>query len=1288
MKKKLTRLFSVLLAAVLVLGTLPVSAEGEGGTSKDVSVVVGGTEIVTLENKTIDEDDIGEVKDNTIAKVGVTSEKVTVPTYEQVKDKTYATNTDYYVSTESNATEPVGPIQFVTFSSNKTWVKYNNAYITLKKGSYGTDSESGSDVTINAQDDGTFQIYRTSENKNKNKYYLTASNSAFGCSTDNPVSLYLYTKNENPGTRTDTTITFTGVAEGSTSVTIGGVTYNITVTKEDLEDVTPLTIEYWITNTKGTDSNEQNCYTINASDEGIATEEGVDITTFLPATVTSNGREQAYWKANALDATKVNKTDTNIGNTELQCEQGGDDETYSGSEFTKIRYYGGKWQYCTTENSWETVDTTQVTQTYYVKGTTTSVTANYVGNRTQLAAYYMEQLDIANNDSGDTELKVNAADWGIKGNGGNWGYKVDSNRCSVSVQIVYEEGTNPEGNDADSLKSKTFLYGQSANRGIGTMIFNAQQDYVITKISATTGQMTSTADSDDNVTLTSLAWNDDETTVWGGNGDEAKSASIYNPNQDPDTTNKKNLTWIMNTNNAILIRVYLKTVETPESLTVHYIDATNNDREFYKYFINAKAGTEFDGSFGLENGALVHNDVPTPEGTTRYVQSDLTQLTEIGAQYRYSDYTCIDAKLSDDKKAVYLYYTFSNAASFVIDFGTSLTLKPTDINTKLGGEGVSITGVTVNATDPHGTVETGTNNSFTYTPNSKFVSSESGETLNVTYTGKIPTEDGNEVTQSGSVTYNVYILPASNVLYEEGFLSEGEKPANAQENEWSMTTATTTTQQTQKACETGKNVFGFDETYVSSTGANGTWSISGLEVNQLYTPLTTTFYGNTFDLIGNCGTDTGRIVLIFKNADGKYERVVDILDTRYTKDTIYQVPLAHVTLGKGKDAEHTVLIYASGLEEETITNAAMNAASPASLTEEDVEEDEFLAAVLEENGIDISDVDYVQTTVMDELESLDASETSASLYSTMLTTDNGDSDTETNSSGKAAGTHVDIAGFRVYRTTTTSENVDDDSKTAADYYPTEEQNIEYVNILEAVGETVTAVVDTEDGVVTNYDVEKYEDAGGPQNEIYLKQDQSVTIQLKNKDGKVLSKPIQVSLRAVSSETSWSMNTDSTEKVIKSNTEMYYTITPDEDGVVTITNKGKGLLALGNVKFDANTKVVTASNMAKETVLASLRAAYGVEEPETFTPNTFTVKTTSTKLVTRKVITLKINVSSDVAYVTVNGKKYTRTGLQSASKNTRTIRVIDSASKSAEKTYEIIAYNSDGVASEVITKTVK
>ena len=51
-----------------------------------------------------------------------------------------------------------------------------------------------------------------------------------------------------PAATEQTTITFTGVSVGETSVIIGGVKYNIHVLPEDLAKVTPLKLEYWSSN--------------------------------------------------------------------------------------------------------------------------------------------------------------------------------------------------------------------------------------------------------------------------------------------------------------------------------------------------------------------------------------------------------------------------------------------------------------------------------------------------------------------------------------------------------------------------------------------------------------------------------------------------------------------------------------------------------------------------------------------------------------------------------------------------------------------------------------------------------------------------------------------------------------------------------------------------------------------------------------------------------------------------------------------------------------------------------
>ena len=154
--------------------------------------------------------------------------------------------------------------------------------------------------------------------------------------------------------------------------------------------------------------------------------------------------------------------------------------------------------------------------------------------------------------------------------------------------------------------------------------------------------------------------------------------------------------------------------------------------------------------------------------------------------------------------------------------------------------------------------------------------------------------------------------------------------------------------------------------------------------------------------------------------------------------------------------------------------------------------------------------------------------------------------------------------------------------------------------------------------------------------------------------------------------------------------MYYTLKADATGTVTIANNGDSLFAIGNVKLPkavSTDSIQSASEAGDEAVITALKSVlYTDEEPEVFTPETFTAKSTVTPVVRNKMVTLKVNVSSDVAYITVNGVKYTRTGLQGLFRKTRTIRVVNTVKKGQTKTYEVVAYNADGVASETITVT--
>lgn len=590
-------------------------------------------------------------------------------------------------------------------------------------------------------------------------------------------------------------MTVKGLKEGNTSVRVGDTEYKINVSNIDLSTVTPLKIEYWITNSRltGTTSSK-NELSIAATLAGVASAEGVEIASLVDAEGTKDKRSQEYWQSKILD---VQKSNDSTSGTELQTTKQGDDETLNGTAFTKVRYWNGKWQVFT--NAWVDVDRTQVTVTY--TGDSGSVTYN--GDRNQLVAYYMEVVNI-NNENGESELHVNAADWGTKGDGtGDWGYTPESSRCSVSIQLVYEDGSvNPTDTTAANLKSKTIVYGYwNGGRGLGTMVFTGQQGYEIYKVTAETGTMTSTPGSGNTVTVTGFTWAKNEESVW--EGDQTKSVSIGNPARKPSyEAPYDNLAWNTddyNKNNAILIRVYVKAEIKEDSLKVHYVNLKGNS-EFYTYAINVPEGTTFDSRLAMDLSKetyLVNNTVVNTNGIQQTVNGNLSKMAEIGAQYRYGGFTLKEVKLENANKEVWLYYDFQNEHVFVVDFGVPVHIMPSDINVaqsgwsgaKVDGKGTSV--------GKYGTATIGVGEGLTYTATKPMLGVETF-TVTLEFTGSDNTTTG--------LTYLIYLVPATTVYYEPNvatytgtWTSEGTVASDYQE--------------TQKARTTGYFNFGYDDFY-------------------------------------------------------------------------------------------------------------------------------------------------------------------------------------------------------------------------------------------------------------------------------------------------------------------------------------------------------------------------------------------------------------------------------------------------------------------------------------------
>lgn len=1022
---------------------------------------------------------------------------------------------------------------------------------------------------------------------------------------------------------TDGTATVTSVIKNDGGKVTKHYTYNITVAAEDLSTVTPLTIEYWITNSdEPTDDSVNNTKSVNASD--AYSTEGKDVTTILPAHTTRDNRSLDYWRCRLLDTTKTNSS---TSGTEKQTDDNGDDETLSGVGFTKVRYYNSTWAVYTENKEWVTVESTY-----------------------QLVAYYLEHVDVAD------ELYVNAADWGKYADGSKSNAYLNSQKyCSVSIQVVYEDGTtNPKTTTADDLKETTIGYGRDADRGIGTLLLTGMENYQIWKIEAETGSITASFGNGDwsSMTATNFTWDNNPMTVFEDADNPVDSYTLSNNAGDPSKEGYyQNLQWDENYE-AILITVYVKAKATDDSLTVIYRDEKFN-AELYSYNISIASGNTFASNIiNSSSTTTAWNNITNMTGqtdrknvsgygivnslnVTQWFQTDLTQVPEAVGKYNSELYKYTGSTISSDGKTLYLYYSIDTTVlkpNFVADFGLPIQFPLSDLTST----GQVVKSVTVKPTTNYGTLTYDSSKQvFTYTP-TKVIPNYDVLTISILFDG-----------ESAVSTTNVGVTAASNVLYEDSFLTENTTHNYAG---WTKQGTAATTQQAQKAKEPA-NVFGYDGAYASSIGNSmgSAWTISGLTSGNASKYLTTTFYGSGFDLIGTAGPNTGYVYLLLQGTTSK----LVIIDTSYSGGTLSQVPLAH--LDGLTEGTYTVNIRAAYRPEKTASTAA---ASTYGLNSSDPMEDVY--AVMDElyqDGFEIDDIEVVGVN-------------EAAVASTLS------AETATQAAATAqAGTTVTIDGFRVYRSSSNES------------YPTVEQNVTYVNVLDATlsGDNFTAYTESKTGEWTK---DNYESSGGPQNEVYLAKGNAIAFKVDKNE------TVQISARAVSGAAKLVVN-GAEIQTLTSNTEMYYTVTATESGIITIENTGDGMLALGNLKLPAKTETqsLTEEDQAAVVALLSMAPTAPVEpeEPETsvFTPEKLDVNVKSLNVIRNKLVTLTVTTSTDVASLTVNGKtvKPTNSWLVKMGWSDEYVYVLaDKVKRSESKTYEVIAYNADGAASAVQTVT--
>ena len=881
--------------------SISVTVNETGVPDKMITVVEGQTETVTITGKNLS--GTYTTDDETIASVTadytkVEGETVITPVtsvtnngkyYIQVSEGTYLTSTGRTTNDKTKAAEWT-----LTSSSYSS----NNAY-TLKSGSNYLRYNSGLTTTTSSWNATTFYF-------DNGTFYRSYS---WYNGYSNPIG--------QPATKTitdpvdETTLTFTGKKAGTTFVVIDGVKYIITVTEEQLQDVL-LPINLWITNTgvvptgwsDGTPSeftytddagNRRSTYTLKATYGGVYSENGIELSSILPSpdgtakSWDSNTYDVTYWKS-AYHAADVR-----------QSTDGWTNNSHNGTQFTYIRYWDHSWAYSSDGIEWVNISNV---------GAAAADTA-----KNQVNIWYRQKTEITD------EVRTDIVDWGP--------IDYSANQCLLDFAVKYETGDRTP--DTFPVSGKTMGFDCPTNQevplGNGYVVKDKDGTYYRTvygiagvEISEYEVYMITVTPSDD--THTTYITKDSKPTSYTYDGTEKIAwAKTENDAENSDLAKVSGITYggepflksvKIYQYQGLLVTYYVRAKATPDSLAVHYIERSGNtETEFYGYNISVSSGTVFDAGFAKANNIpeeydLINNTVTNINGKTQTVNGDLKGIPEIAAQYRYTTFKLVEVNRDSTGKEVFLYYTFDNEATFVIDFGLPLTVSLTDINQSLSDD-VEVTDIAIKGAVHGKSTFDISAKTFTYTLTEML---DEIEILTVNITGK---RNG----QTGTAGFKISIIPASIVYYEDNdsFIKFDSK--------WVKDGTDSSASQAAQRLGTENAVYGYDKAYAN--GSSSTYSNGGVHKVTLttgeYATATFSFKGTGFDLISLTGSTTGTLVVSITNASG-YSRNI-LVDTYYgykkvdgkwvvdpeAKDALYQIPVVKVdNLGYGK---YTVKITAS-----------------------------------------------------------------------------------------------------------------------------------------------------------------------------------------------------------------------------------------------------------------------------------------------------------------------------------------------------------------------------------------
>lgn len=1174
-----------------VMGIYQLSADAPTKT-KDINVAVGGTATVTV--KGVNLSGIYHTADESIATVTVTGQDETPSTvkYDHTSKKystlagsnTSWTETQYFYKVDGN----YYPVYAYKKTEGAIFWQTTNYYV-----GYFKDGEATITPVVNGEE------------------------------TDRTITVY--TKSGTDAVPASSTITFTGKSVGDTFVVIGDVKYNIHVTEKAPDNAltdASINLEYWITNNEvydGKTTSANHTRTINSAN--APTPEGVALADLAPnPAYYSNGTVTVYyWQTVRLDATHKQTTASGV------------DQTARGTTLTHVRYHSDAWQYKTADGVWH----------YFEKGD-------------QLVAYYLQKTEVTK------EIDTYVKDWGYGTGDTTPNTSSGYGQVALTVAVVYPDGTvSPTEGEMYSKSTTIFNYWDGRDIGIVAPVNNS--NYNISKITVTDG--TRTDNTSDIVWYNSdtIEWNKtpnaagkewyDETEVW--NKSSGTTPMVNGKNS--------NITWSAK-NTAKLVLIYLEPIEKETNLNVQYIDLNANNNVFHSYQIvmtynqgdpeptftdKLMLGNTVIGDKGPWNGSKAGDEnylsddayVVNAAGTEQKFKKDITTIPGINGIYASGLYQYARADISKDGKTLRLYYDLNQAEgkTFVVDFGLPVQIPFSDF----GITNVSGFTVSFDEKDPDVTKRQGNYGNGEIDIVNRIVTYTLTKTLDAKVAVPIYVTD----TQGKKLVQNVYIIPASNVYYEDSLAAFKDGTGAAKDAKWSIvdnngnetTEGTAPTQALQQLGD--KAIYGNDDAYNSSSKlsmgtahkvtvtANMAANWEG-DTTSAWPTAQFTFKGTGFDIISLTDNTSGAIVVDVYNGNST--------DDQNLKDSY----LVNNYYGYKQDENGNWVVAA-----EKDKNAL------------------YQIPVMKVTGLDYGEYTAVIRVFYNSFFDKNYSEeNNNNQYSFWL-----DAVRIYDPMGEYAGYTADNEGYPQY-----IKLRDELAKTAE------------------TNKGVVFIDGKKDATIAEY--ANY----GPNNEVYLMKGQAITFKIPAND-KIAS--IQIGAKAPKGTAN--LNVNETEIVLgglSTATEMYYQIA-NAGEQFTITNTGDGILSLTNLKItfnDKNHKEVTLEEMtAKEqaNAVAMVQALF-TAPVATFSPETFQADW-GRAVRAGKRATLTVKTSADVESITVDGQSITsyttrtqRTGWGWWSpKVTYHVFTYTTTAPAQTTDYAVCAVNAEGTASEAVTATL-